>query len=732
MTRNTSSISESTHNTDTDLLLHYAANGHLPTQSQALARWIAVILYSVDKTLTEQQLYQSLSQGVEQGVGLKVEANEFEEALKTAVRSSWIHSPQKKHYSISSNARASFDNEKEEAQALTQLVKNQWFIELAEKGYDFDGVTAEVWSLLLQYMSQVHRQYAYQIKSNTGSWTQAFEPGKLVANVVPHNHPIKTILEKELPAFFDAPDTLRLRFIGRAASKALLAFRLTASEQVTLRAREKLRGQVIILDTNTLICLLNLSDQKSKSELVQRVVQLARELGFRVVITEQTVKEFKSALHSVRTKKVSTTKARRKKGGSAYAPRNLRGVYYSHYAKRFTPQEFYSFYSNIEEHTKDYGVQVDNTLSSEIAKVPPSEDIRNILAQEKDGSILEHDLIHLSFIHSRRRAHATVANAKYWFLSLNKILYYVSKKLGRDLPLALSPSDWILKFRPLIKRVDNFDEFFGSLVSAEVLSCISLERETIEKLSEVIEANAGENADYLIDTIVSTSTPQEIKAFIQNKNLHTPKAITQFVKDKDQKAEEAVKHYVQEHWKTHQEEWEQKHEEERVVFQKEKDLLRKESLEQKSLLDDTIKNQDATKKELAKLQYELDLKNWRSHLEGFEKQLNDIEKLIPLKRIGVIITGLPATVALFIAFYMGRILYKASAEQPDIESFINSVIGNAANAIGFFGPLLTAIGFFYWLRRPMKDLEELSQRKGQLREKLETHKSNQPKNNIVF
>jgi hypothetical protein len=405
--------------------------------------------------------------------------------------------------------------------------------------------------LLRAYLAAVLRRYSerYAQLQRRGD-APPLESDALVSQVVATDHPLYDLLLTELPRFFDATSTPRRKFIGRAAIQALMAFRVSVTTATSERLARVVKGQRIFLDTNAVFALLGLNGVSAVETTMQRTVELALKLGFDVRLTERTKAEYRAALKRVRDEYRAYGNAYRQ-GLSNATP--IRSGVYRAYLSRYAPQgysleEFYAEFSDPQPHLNRYAVTVDAQASRDLEddKLKNST-VWDELAERKSGAVLEHDSLHISYVYDLRGGYDRVENAKAWFLSLEQGLLHINKQLGLDIPVVVTPELWILMFRPVLPRVEDFDEFFAGVVAATVLPSAWIDGALVDRLSALLATRAGDQdrAGALLQALVVSSTQEDLEGLLEAHPELSPEAVKGYLERQEERRQGGARRYVE-------------------------------------------------------------------------------------------------------------------------------------------------------------------------------------------
>lgn len=537
---------------DADILLHIGGTGHLPSQDDALARWVALVLYRSPAPLSKDEIEAALRDRNLLGHTVEVESAELDRLLRKGQKAGLFEPSANQRYALKASTREDFRREEEEARRLEAEVRSEWFTQLREsQGIDFDGLEDEVWGLLRAYLAAVLRRYSerYAQLQRRGD-TPPLESDALVSQVVNRDHPLHDLLLTELPRFFDATSAARRKFIGRAAIQALMAFRVSVTTATSESLARVVKGQKIFLDTNAVFALLGLSGVSAVEATVQRTVELALKVGFDVRLTERTKAEYRAAMKRVRDEYRVYGNAYRS-GLSNTTP--IQSGIYRAYLSRYAPQgysleEFYAEFSDPQPHLNRYAVTVDAQASRDLLddKLKDST-VWNELAERKSGAVLEHDAFHISYVHDLRGGYDRVENAKAWFLSLEQKLLHVNKQLGLDIPVVVTPELWILMFRPILPRVEDFDEFFAGVVAATVLPSAWIDGALVDRLSALLATRAGDQgrAGALLQALVISSTQEDLEELLKAHPELPTEAVEDYLERQEERRQGGVRRYVE-------------------------------------------------------------------------------------------------------------------------------------------------------------------------------------------
>ncbi|WP_027878178.1 hypothetical protein [Meiothermus cerbereus] len=537
---------------DADILLHIGGTGHLPPPEDALARWVALVLYRSPKPLSKEEIVAALRGRDLLEHTVEIESTELDRLLRKGQKTGLFEETANQRYVLKASTREDFRREEEEARRLEAEVRSEWFTQLREgQGIDFDGLEDEVWGLLRAYLAAVLRRYSerYAQLQRRGD-APPLESDKLVLQVVGREHPLHDLLLTELPRFFDATSAARRKFIGRAAIQALMAFRVSVTTATSKSLARVVKGQKIFLDTNAVFALLGLNGVSAVEATVQRTVELALKVGFDVRLTERTKAEYRAAMKRVRNEYRGYGDAYRS-GLSNTTPiqSGIYRAYLSRYARQgYSLEEFYAEFSDPQPHLNRYSVTVDTQASKELeSEKLKNTAIWNELAERKSGAVLEHDTLHISYVLDLRGGYDRLEKATAWFLSLENKLLHVNKQLGLDIPVVITPELWILMFRQILPRVEDFDEFFAGVVAATVLPSMWIDEALVDRLSTLLAARAGDQgrAGALLQALVVSSTQEDLEELIKAYPELPPEAVVNYLERQEERRQGGVHRFVE-------------------------------------------------------------------------------------------------------------------------------------------------------------------------------------------
>jgi hypothetical protein len=317
----------------------------------------------------------------------------------------------------------------------------------------------------------------------------------IAGQLPPRKPPVCRIRDIELSNFFRRPDEQRAKYISQLLDSTFLLHVLHVDETCSALLRHQFQGRLLFLDTNVLYRLLNLQGRRFFTA-AQRMVEISRSLGFRVLATTRTVRELRT----------SFTSAKEDFERSPRVPPDLAAVgaeysggddfitaYWREYSRTGVSfYDFFTLFSDVEAMIAQHGVELSGEYEQVMADnrdVPwMAQLMRNALdpAYWLHPAILEHDAYHAVLIgHVRGAEPATFGDANAWFLTCDTKLPRFATVERRNLgtvPFCITPSQWFQVIRPMVPRTPSFDAAFAQMLTSPYLRAYWMPREVAHQI----------------------------------------------------------------------------------------------------------------------------------------------------------------------------------------------------------------------------------------------------------
>jgi len=244
-------------------------------------------------------------------------------------------------------------------------------------------------------------------------------------------------------------------------------------------SKKKVNGQKLFLDTNFMFSLAGLHE-KYKDKNAQSVLNCSRSLGYKLFVTNRTLREFNDSMNSKYNKKIFIKEVGEKKWNLIYnkwiinQDKTLK-------EKNITKTDLYQ---KIIEESEEY--------------LNEQKILRANCKQETLENIIKHDAFHKVLIKKIRGNNdkiIKISNAKAWFLTEDiKLINYANLFIKKDIkfPYCLSVDQWIQINRPLLPRIKtkkNLNRFFFSIITTPSIRSYFSPKENLEKIKEIENYN---------------------------------------------------------------------------------------------------------------------------------------------------------------------------------------------------------------------------------------------------
>jgi len=244
-------------------------------------------------------------------------------------------------------------------------------------------------------------------------------------------------------------------------------------------SKKKVNGQKLFLDTNFMFSLAGLHE-KYKDKNAQSVLNCSRSLGYKLFVTNRTLREFNDSMNSKYNKEIFIKEVGEKKWNLIYnkwiinQDKTLK-------EKNITKTDLYQ---KIIEESEEY--------------LNEQKILRANCKQETLENIIKHDAFHKVLIKKIRGNDdkiIKISNAKAWFLTEDiKLINYANLFIKKDIkfPYCLSVDQWIQINRPLLPRIKtkkNLNRFFFSIITTPSIRSYFSPKENLEKIKEIENYN---------------------------------------------------------------------------------------------------------------------------------------------------------------------------------------------------------------------------------------------------
>lgn len=283
--------------------------------------------------------------------------------------------------------------------------------------------------------------------------------------------PLQGIRAEELARFLDSPSTARRLFLADLlnawAALAIMTVDPAASELI----KNVAAGQALYADTNYVYRLLNLQGPY-EYRAAKEILNLATSLGYEMRVTSWTIEEFRQSLRRARDfinrnpllppdlEALALEKASDEDFVAAY--------WRAHRAKSTTIDDFYEFFSNIEDLLGDLGVSIvdDGCLAVERDVESIQNEvgtIETLLFRDRHPAVKEHDAKYFLLVRRLRGgARYSFSSAGYLYLTCDTLMPRYDREAQRragteELPFAVMASAFLQIVRTLVPRTEDLE-----------------------------------------------------------------------------------------------------------------------------------------------------------------------------------------------------------------------------------------------------------------------------------
>ena len=601
-----------------DLHLHFQES--LGTQREALCAWSEHLLLNAEKPLKIDEVQTDLCKGINLPYAIQVEKAELQAAFQDAVGNGKFVEGPIDHFQVSQVRRDVLQAVQKESEYLDERIRQRWFAEV-QKDYPelAPPVLEELWEGLGKFITIVVRDLRQRAESlEDKGWNYARE-------IFSEGHPLLAVAEVAYPAFLTSDDSDYQQLFRRYLAHALFAFRTSVSEVAAKELRGNLRGRALYLDTNVLFPAIGLTGDPTFEEGIRGILQLARDAGLKLLVTNRTFEEYEAVLGSLRRRAYSDTAPlyilRRQRHG-------LDKAFLIQRSKSFlTIEEFFERYRDLRVVLDDAeintsGIQEERLQETErcTLKEHPvthlaTEVMRSFDKPNKNPKAIEHDAFHLALVASRRQRD-TWRETRGWFLTLDNSLARVEQRLSRQTPLSMTVDVWVLTFRQVLPRVESFEAFFAAIVTRQLFPSFYIDREAIYSFTQLAKSDATRKPEEVLGRLARTLPSEQLESsLVGQEDTQALVAALEEMDERQRKMYESVQEYS---GGRYQERLTAKDEQLRELDEKQKGTEAElEVIKQgKSKAERRVEQEATEKSVLQKENSVLRLKNDRGSLEG--------------------------------------------------------------------------------------------------------------------
>lgn len=504
------------------LFLHFG--GELLDPEEALLAWCRLLLQ--DGAKNRESLLAAFRDPDSVPYPFDVEPAELQPALDLGAQCGDLEIGDDGLVSLTSDCRTRILRHKEQAK-----------VEEAQAQKEFDAriisvlpiatvtIRQELWTGLKDYAVKLMSAYVKGLDSPDSPDADA---EALIDVVYPSGHALHDVAASEFPAFLRHTEAGK-RILSRALTHVIYALRTSISEEAATQIQKGLKFKRLYLDTNVLFSVVGVRGEPDQEEGVRRVLRMAREMGFSLLYTPQTRDEYVHALRRFK-KEFDPT------GGQDQSPDYVLGRSRPSINKAFFLQrsrlerdvdEFYNHYSDLRARLAEL-----EGLDITEVHVPDSE-VEQVLSgqsyAETNDALLsivqhlgysrrqrEHDAFNVALVDRERDRRDALSETPSWFLTLHGQLEELNRRLDREIPLVLTIDAWVMYFRPLFPRVDDFDRFFMAVVASNIFSGMELSDSDLENASRYLGGEIGRTAGDVIRRRFSATPTRQLREVVRS------------------------------------------------------------------------------------------------------------------------------------------------------------------------------------------------------------------------
>jgi hypothetical protein len=288
---------------------------------------------------------------------------------------------------------------------------------------------------------------------------------------------IPEIRDAALAAFIRNPTEAQRAYVAQNLNAAYFLTVLSIDPDGARLVTEITRGQRVYLDTNFLYRLLGVQGPRfvKPDELILKSTQAA---GYQVAVTPWTLDEFRGSLRRSQeflAKYPIPPSQYADLAADAASGDNFVTAYWRQVRTGIKPQDFFEYYTEIETHLSDRGIDVvTNGCQAVDAQTDAITDQMSILAKVSYGyrhpAILEHDVKHRMLVQRLRgEGRRTFSNAGFWFLTHHSILprydYHAAETSGQ-LSFCVTAGAWFQVTEAFRSKTDDPEQSLTDMLAS--------------------------------------------------------------------------------------------------------------------------------------------------------------------------------------------------------------------------------------------------------------------------
>lgn len=414
-------------------------------------------------------------------------------------------------FQISSEFEKKINSNLDEIKNLEQNVIENWIIELCEKYKDYEIVKKKINDItecLKLFISKLFIRHGincvsllYPDKDKVKKWFMKIDTP--ILSELPKIEPfVDSIIKIEIPKFFENNDPRKKQYLTSLFNSSFYWHLSQIDKKGSRLLKEATKGQSLFIDNNIIYSLVGLRG-KVILKPVHNMLNIARNLGYDLWVTNKTLEEFNGSLQwkmKELKEKPPIPKSLVQIAINNLGEDSFLTIYWKDFVANGTSiEEFITKTSYIETILKGLGIRKTNDYRNIIdgsKELISEESILRSCCENTSEHIIVHDAFHRIFINKKRGGlKYRYSDAVAWFLTHdNKLPRYdrVARK-GQDyLPFCITTDQWIQINRPLLIRTKNqkdLEESFHFLLTQPFLramvSSVPLEKAYKEVLSRL-------------------------------------------------------------------------------------------------------------------------------------------------------------------------------------------------------------------------------------------------------
>jgi hypothetical protein len=290
------------------------------------------------------------------------------------------------------------------------------------------------------------------------------------------------VREDALRAFVRSPTEAQRIYLANRLEASFDLTVLTLDPSAARLAQQQFNAHRVYLDTNFLYALLGFSPAH-ESLAAHRLIQLTKDLGFELAITQWTVNELRASLTRSRTNLERIALPSRDYADLMVQAASEKGFdrafWIAYRDSNMSRQDFFDRASHFERdlerleiHTVDEGCKRVDRRADEVETYVALLD--HVGGQRwKETVVLEHDAKHRLLVEQLRGdGHLEFTNARYWFLTQDSRLPVFARleASGHEqisgLPFCMTSSAWAQIVRAFTPRTSDWDQMVVDLLAS--------------------------------------------------------------------------------------------------------------------------------------------------------------------------------------------------------------------------------------------------------------------------